>query len=111
MSVFHAKPTMLLEITHAKYLSNYQMQMSFNDGRSGVADLHPLISSNPQSVFGVFADEAFVHQFSLQHGTLCWPEERDIAAEYLYFLTFHDTPSLQPLFKQWGYLNPTEEIP
>jgi hypothetical protein len=39
------------------------------------------------------------------HGTLCWPGERDVAAEYLYFLAFRDDPALQPLFRQWGYLD------
>lgn len=96
---------MLLEITDAEYLGDYRMRLSFNDGRAGIADLHALIDTHPQSVFAVFSDETFVRQFGLEHGTLCWPGERDVAAEYLYFLAFRDDPALQSLFRQWGYLD------
>ncbi len=94
---------MLLEIADAEYLGAYKMRLAFNDGRTGVADLHALINANPQSVFTAFADEAFVQQFGLEHGTLCWPGERDVVAEYLYFLALRDDTALQPLFRQWGY--------
>lgn len=96
---------MLLEITNAEYLGDHKVRLSFNDGRIGMADLHALIDPKPLSVFSVFSDETFVKQFGLEHGTLCWPGERDVAAEYLYFLAFHDDPALQPLFQQWGYLD------
>lgn len=96
---------MLLEITDAQYLGDYLVKLTFNNDRIGVADLHALISANPASIFAAFADKAFVRQFFLEHGTLCWPEERDVAAEYLYFLAFRDDAALQPLFRQWGYLD------
>lgn len=93
----------LIEIIHAEYLGDYRMYLAFNDGRAGEADLHALINDQPQSVFAAFADEAFVRQFSLLHGTLCWPGERDVAAEFLYFLVLRDDPALEPKFRQWGY--------
>lgn len=96
---------MLLKITDAEYLHDHKVRLSFNDGRDGVADLRALIDSKPLSLFSVFADETFVKQFGLEHGTLCWPGERDVAAEYLYFLAFRDDPALQSLFEQWGYLD------
>ena len=96
---------MPLKIDDAEYLGNYRVHLTFNDGREGVVDLYPLINDKPQSVFAAFSDEAFVRQFGLEHGTLCWPGERDVAAEYLYFLTFRDDPALQGLFREWGYLN------
>jgi len=101
---------MLLEITDAEYLSAYRVRMTFNDGRVGVADLHVLVNSTPKSIFAAFADEAFVRQFGLEHGTLCWPGERDVAAEYLYFLAFRDDPMLQALFRQWGYLDECTDV-
>jgi hypothetical protein len=96
---------MLLEITDAQYLDDYRVKLTFNDGREGIADLHPLITANPAAVFAIFADEAFVRQFNLEHGTLYWPNERDVAAEYLYFLAFRNDSELQALFRQWGYLD------
>lgn len=96
---------MLLEITDAQYLESCRVRLTFNDGRVGMADLHALIDAKPASIFAAFADEAFVRQFFLEHGTLCWPGECDVAAEYLYFLAFRDDTTLQPLFRQWGYLD------
>ena len=94
---------MLLKITQAEYLGDYRFQLIFNNGLNGVADLHTLIDPEPDSVFGAFAQESFLRQFELKYGTLCWPGERDVAAEYLYFLAFRDDPTLQNLFQQWGY--------
>jgi hypothetical protein len=94
---------MLLKITQAEYLGDYRFQLIFNNGRNGVADLHTLIDPEPDSVFGAFTQESFLRQFELKYGTLCWPGERDVAAEYLYFLAFQDDPTLQSLFQQWGY--------
>ncbi len=31
---------MILHVTDAKYLDNYRVQLSFSDGRNGVADLN-----------------------------------------------------------------------
>lgn len=96
---------MLLEITDVQYLGSYRVRLIFNDGRVGMADLHALINASPSSIFAAFADETFVRQFFLKHGTLCWPDEIDVAAEYLYFLAFRDDTTLQPLFRRWGYLD------
>lgn len=101
---------MLLKITAASYWGNYRVRLVFNDGRAGEADLRALADTNPESLFFVFSDEVFARQFDLQHGTLCWPGDRDVAAEYLYFLAFHDDPALQPLFRQWGYLGQDKAV-
>lgn len=95
---------MLLEIVQADYLGDYRFRLVFNDGRSGEADLHALIDPHPDSVFAPFTQEAFVRQFRLEHGTLGWLGELDVAAEYLYFLAFRDDSELQNLFCRWGYL-------
>jgi hypothetical protein len=95
---------MLLEITLAEYLGANHVQITFNDGRVGMVNLQALAGTTPESVFSAFTDEKFVRQCSLAHGTLCWPGERDVAAEYLYFLAFQDDPALYSLFRQWGYL-------
>ncbi|MDX8399862.1 MAG: DUF2442 domain-containing protein [Gallionellaceae bacterium] len=96
---------MLLEITDAQYLEDYRVKLTFNDGRDGIANLHPLITANPTSIFPTFADKTFVRLFSLEHGTLCWPGECDVAAEYLCFHAFQKDAGLQALFRQWGYLD------
>ena len=98
---------MLLKINDAEYLGNYRVRLAFNDGRNGIADLHALIDAEPPSVFAAFAEEALVRQYRLEHGTLCWPGERDVAPEYLYFLSFQDDPALRETFAEWGYLSAT----
>lgn len=100
---------MLLKITGVEYLGHHRVRLSFNDGRNGIADLHALIDDEPQAVFAAFADEALVRQYRLEHGTLCWPGERDVAPEYLYFLSFQDDPALREIFAGWGYLSETTE--
>ncbi len=95
---------MLLKINDVEYMGNYRVRLTFNDGRKGIADLHALMDDEPRSVFAAFADEALVRQYRLEHGTLCWPGERDVAPEYLYFLSFQDDPALREMFAGWGYL-------
>lgn|SRR5574338_41769 len=96
---------MLLKITDAEYLGSFRIRLVFSDGRVGEVDGRFLAEGPPQAVFGALADEAFFRQFALEHGTLSWPGERDVAAEYLYFLAFRGDPALQSLFRQWGYLD------
>lgn len=96
---------MLLKITDAGYLGEYRLRLAFNDGKEGEADIRALAGLEPRQVFGAFEDESFIRQFRIAHGTLCWPGDRDVAPEYLYFLAFRNDPLLQPLFSQWGYLD------
>ena len=35
---------MILQITHAKYLKDYQVAVSFNKGQKGVADLSAILN-------------------------------------------------------------------
>ncbi|NTU42778.1 MAG: DUF2442 domain-containing protein [Nitrospirales bacterium] len=95
---------MLLIIDEARYLGNYRFSLCFNGGRSGTVDIRPLADEEPKAAFAQLADEAFVSRFSMEHGTLCWPGDLDVAPEYLYFLTFRDNPALHDQFAAWGYL-------
>lgn len=95
----------MLHITDAEYLSDYRVRVVFNNGREGVADIRPMIfDEKPQSVFAHLKDLAVFRQFAIEHGTLCWPGEVDVAPEYIYFLTFRDDESLRELFEEWGYI-------
>ena len=40
---------MILQITEAKYLTDYKVQVSFNDGKEGVADLSDVLRGGFQS--------------------------------------------------------------
>jgi hypothetical protein len=99
------KGTIMLHITNAEYVGNYQVRVKFNDGREGVADLQTMVfDEKPGSVLAPLRDPAVFGQFALQHGTLCWPGEVDVAPEYIYFLAFRDDGTLRHLFEEWGYI-------
>lgn len=95
---------MLLQITKAEYVGDFLCELTFNDGRLGLADIRMLADDEPRKIFAPLADEGFARQFELQHGTLCWPGEIDVAPEYLYFMVFQDDPALYERFVAWGYL-------
>ena len=100
----------MLLIDEAKYLGDSRIELRFNDGRIGVVDARSLVDGAPGTVFTPLKDEAFVRQFGLEHGTLSWPGELDVASEYLYFLAFHNAPELQEQFAEWGYLPQTARV-
>ena len=93
---------MILHVTEAKYLGGYKVEVSFNDGRTGIADLSDALRG---PVFQPLRDESVFAQLKLDEEleTISWPNGADIAPEYLYFQAFKDDPELQEQFKSWGY--------
>jgi len=94
----------MLKLLEARPLGHYQLQLRFSDGRSGTADLAPLVSGPEPSVFGSLRAADVFNRLHIEHGALHWPNEIDLAPEYLYFLAFRNDPSLMTQFKTWGYL-------
>ena len=92
---------MILHITEAKYLKNYQVQVSFNDGRTGIANLKDALYG---TVFQSLKDKDLFSQLKLDKelDTITWPNGADFAPEYIYFTAFKDEPELQKQFKNWG---------
>lgn len=94
---------MFLHVTHAKHLHDYVVELTFNDGRSGQADLSDTMRG---PVFEPLRDIA---RFSCLHvdqelETVVWDNGADLAPEYLYFKAFKSDPHLQPQFRAWGYV-------
>ena len=94
---------MFLHVTNAKYLSGYKVQVSFNDGRSGVVDLSDALQG---PVFEPLKDKSAFSKLTVDKelDTISWPNGADLAPEYLYFKAFKDEPALQEQFKEWGYI-------
>ncbi len=95
---------MVLHVTKAKYLKDYQLELSFNDGKKGIADLSQSLDG---SVFNPLKDKKLFSQLKLDKelDTVVWPNGADFAPEYLYFQAFKYIPELQDQFRAWRYID------
>ena len=93
---------MILHVTKAKYLEGHRVQLEFNNGRKGIADLSDSLDGH---VFAPLKDKEYFAQLKLDRelDTISWPNGADFAPEYLYFLVFKEDPELQDQFQKWGY--------
>ncbi|MEW6263626.1 MAG: DUF2442 domain-containing protein [Thermodesulfobacteriota bacterium] len=93
---------MLLHITEARYVGDYRVEVCFNDGRKGMADLADALKG---PVFQALRDKALFSQLRVDKAleTIVWPNGADLAPEYIYFQAFKDKDELRETFKDWGY--------
>lgn len=75
---------MIHYVVSAIYIRDYQVEVAFDDGKSGVVDFANYPSRG--GVFERFRDLSFFRDFrvSEEAGTLVWGDEIDIAPETLY---------------------------
>jgi hypothetical protein len=94
---------MFLHVCEAAYIGEYRVEVFFNDGRRGVADLSDSLRGR---MFEPLRDRAAFAQLRVDPDlqTVAWPNGADLAPEYLYFLAFREEPELQDQFREWGYL-------
>lgn len=93
----------MLSIQKAEYVSEYKLHLTFNNGRSGIANLEETIFNDKRIVFVSLKDKNNFKLFKLAHGTVVWLDELDLAPEYLFYLTFTNDKDLQRQFENWGY--------
>ncbi len=94
---------MILHVTHAKYVGDYRVEVAFNDGRKGVADLSGLLRG---AILKPLKDKSLFSQLRVDEEleTIAWPNGADLAPEYIYFQIFKNEKELQEKFRSWGYL-------
>jgi Protein of unknown function (DUF2442) len=94
---------MFLHITNARYLEDYKVEVSFNDGRKGIADLADALKG---SMFEPLKNKSLFSRLVVDKelDTIVWSNGADLAPEYIYFQAFKSEPDLQSQFKQWGYI-------
>jgi hypothetical protein len=94
---------MFLHVTEARYIEGYKVEVSFNDGKTGIADLSAALKG---SVFEPLRDLSAFSQLRVDEEleTVVWPNGADLAPEYIYFQAFRNSPELQGQFKKWGYI-------
>jgi len=93
---------MILHVTEAKYLTDYKIRVSFNDGKEGVADLSDGLIG---PVFNPLKNKKLFAQLCVDEelATIVWPNGADLAPESVYFRVFKNVPELQRQFQEWGY--------
>ncbi len=74
---------MFLEVTAAKHIKNYTLELVFNNGDSKVVDLEHHLTG---SIFQPLKEIEFFKQFSIKYNTIEWANGADFAPEFLYEL-------------------------
>ena len=74
---------MFLEICKAKYIIDYKIELTFNNGESYVVDL---IDELNGIVFIPLKEKSFFKDFNIVYNTIEWKNGADFAPEFLYEL-------------------------
>ena len=67
-------------VVHAESRGGYRIHLTFSDGAEGVVDFEPWLDG---PVFEPLKDPAYFHHFSIEGGTIVWPNGADVAPETL----------------------------
>lgn len=93
---------MFLHVTSAKHIDKYRIELQFNDGRAGVADLEADLHGK---AFEPLKDIALFSKLRVDDElqTVVWPNGVDLAPEFLYYKAFAHVQEFQQQFERWGY--------
>lgn len=72
----------LITVTSARYISDYTLELIFNDGLKAEIDFTEWINKHP--FFKPLQDTDYFKNFSLDGWTVVWENGADIAPETLY---------------------------
>ena len=95
---------MFLHLKAARPLGGYRIEVRFDDGRQGVADLAEALKG---PLFEPLRDPGAFRDFHIDEElrTIVWSNGADLAPEYVYYQAFRDDPKLQSTFRKWGYVD------
>jgi hypothetical protein len=77
---------MLLEVSSAKYIKDYQIHLKFNNGHETIVNLEEILLNEKRRIFRPLLDKEYFKNFSICFNTICWENEADFAPEFLYEL-------------------------
>ncbi len=94
---------MFLHITKAHYIDEFKVDVHFNNGKRGTADLTEALHG---AIFEPLKEKSLFAQLKVdpELETIVWPNGADLAPEYVYFQAFKHDFELQEQFKKWGYI-------
>ena len=73
--------TLLLTITHAEYVTDYVLRITFSNGEVRLVDFTPLMQ---KGICKKLQDINYFKSFTLDPFTIDWNDEIGFAPEYLY---------------------------
>ena len=73
------------DLRSARYVRDYIVYLELDDGLEGDVDLSSYLGKGP--IFAPLVELSYFKQFTLEGGTLSWPNGADIAPERLYEMT------------------------
>ena len=73
--------SILLDVVRVEAKPDYKLLLEFENGEERVFDMTPLLAKKP---FDVLHGSLLFAQASVEHGTVVWPGDIDIAPETLY---------------------------
>ncbi len=71
----------IIWVVEAKYIDNFKIFLTFNDGKQGLVDLNNKLKG---PIFEPLKDVQFFKDFRLNSWTIEWPNGADLAPEFLY---------------------------
>lgn len=74
-------------VSRAHAIDARRIAVEFSDGRTGILDLSSLVGTGP---WKRLADPAFFSQATAAFDTIVWPDDIDLAPEYVYDHTVLD---------------------
>jgi hypothetical protein len=94
----------MLSINDAKYAGDYSICLTFSNGKTGVADLEATILNDKRQIFSKLKEKSNFKNFKIEHSTVVWVGELDLAPEYLFYIAFKEDSHFQDQFREWGYI-------
>ena len=79
-----APPPATPDVASVKALPGYRLQVTFEDGLTGIVDMSAMVQSSAAGVFAVLADPTRFVQAGVSFGAVTWPEGLDLAPDAMY---------------------------
>ena len=95
----------MLSVTSAKYLGDYQVKITFDNGKIGTANFREVVFNDKRTIFLELQKEDEFKKFKVDRSTLIWPNGLDLAPEFLFFVAFKKETEFYNQFKEWGYVD------
>lgn len=72
------------QVTSAKYIADYKIEVTFSDNKNGILDLRDVILKDHRPIFQELKDKTKFSQIRVDMDTIIWKNGLDLAPEFLY---------------------------